>query len=635
MPATTSPFFGINYGWLTGESGWGDPVNDNFKALSFLDKGSVDSFVASLPLSPSEGDSVIYTFDNQMYIRIGGGWFFISPEEGMEINETSTGKRYRFSSSSWVEVTYLQKADLTNTADPAKGASLIGNGIVAVDSFSQLRTLLKTQPSKKAQLKGFEYYLDAVDVSSVEDLPSTVVATDGGRWKLNSTLPTDIVQYGAQPILAFDSSPAIQAAFSDGGSHTAKDGFYNLNSTVLADYSDPLFPEVTYPSKRLSFSGNSTANTIFQFNPINPVDQAFKMVGATPPTPTQGIHGQDYFGKLSITSALRNKFGLGLWVMNKAYLRVEDYATESLNTGIEIDGVLSSTFHRMTLKNGTIGVVMNQTAVSLPNSNSFYDLILGGNSQAGLVANTIGAGNLFQTAKVEQNGTQGVAGHGGMIMNVSGLNGSACVHIDAAYFEDNAGDADLKIDNISALPVTVTISNCVFNRVSASRWTTSNCIFTSSGGGLLTVVLQANAHLSLNTYVPSAARPFIQVGANVKVIGWDTCTYNEITSIASTFNSASSAIESGSVNAAGTILNAPVGVSVVRAAAGTYDITMSGSGWAATTLGYNPFVVPNTAGLKLDSLIKTNVNTFRATFRPNDAAPLADSAFSFMVAKVQ
>lgn len=131
MTATQSPFFGINYGWSTGESGWGDPVNTNFKVLSFLGKGAVDIFSATLPPSPSNGDSLVNTTDNQIYFRIGGQWLFITPQTGMELNNIATGVRYRFVSGNWqalVSTSTLQQfnTDLQNSTDPAKGAALVG-----------------------------------------------------------------------------------------------------------------------------------------------------------------------------------------------------------------------------------------------------------------------------------------------------------------------------------------------------------------------------------------------------------------------------------------------------------------------------------------------------------------------------
>lgn len=135
MPATTSPFFGINYGWTTGEASWGDPVNSNFKVLSFLGKGAVDAFVAALPVSPSEGASVVLTTDKQFYVRIGGVWLFITPQIGMEVNETSTGKRWQYTGT-WVEIltTSALKTDLANSVSPSKGAGMVGWSRAALTS---------------------------------------------------------------------------------------------------------------------------------------------------------------------------------------------------------------------------------------------------------------------------------------------------------------------------------------------------------------------------------------------------------------------------------------------------------------------------------------------------------------------
>ena len=140
MPATTSPFFGINYGWVLGEGAWGDPVNSNFKVLSFLGKGAVDSFVATLPISPSNGDSVVLTTDKQFYVRLDGTWLFIQPQNGQEVNETSTGKRWKYSGS-WVEIATTTNilANLANTTDLTKGAYLLGRSVETFASVAQMK----------------------------------------------------------------------------------------------------------------------------------------------------------------------------------------------------------------------------------------------------------------------------------------------------------------------------------------------------------------------------------------------------------------------------------------------------------------------------------------------------------------
>tara|TARA_R110000744_G_C19371770_1_gene563173 strand:+ start:42088 stop:43911 length:1824 start_codon:yes stop_codon:yes gene_type:complete len=152
MASINSPYFSINYGWASGEDGWNSGMDSNLLVTSFLLKGSVDSFVASLPLSPSEGDSVILTTDNQAYFFVNGDWFFVSLEEGFEFNVLSDDTRWRYESGSFVEiptnyglkdsidsvqsdVTTLEgtvsgledfHSDLQNDTDPAKGAVIVG-----------------------------------------------------------------------------------------------------------------------------------------------------------------------------------------------------------------------------------------------------------------------------------------------------------------------------------------------------------------------------------------------------------------------------------------------------------------------------------------------------------------------------
>lgn len=152
MPATVSPFFGINYGWSLGEAGWADPMNTNLQVLSFLGKGAVDSFVGSLPVSPANGVSVVYTVDNQFYFRMGGAWVFLPAEEGQEVNETTTGKRWKFSGVVWVEI--QTSAALTSRVvslesfdtllQAANGVAKVGGATQAVQTIAALQALPKT-----------------------------------------------------------------------------------------------------------------------------------------------------------------------------------------------------------------------------------------------------------------------------------------------------------------------------------------------------------------------------------------------------------------------------------------------------------------------------------------------------------
>lgn len=143
MTVTTSPFFNIQYGWSTGDSGWGDPVNTNLKVLSFLDKGAVDDFVSSLPGAPTTGSSYVLTTDNLLYVRFAEGWMFITPQTGMEVTKLSDGTKHQWNGSSWVDITKAKISDLALSS----GSSLIGysrNSILS--AITNVHQMLDVQP---------------------------------------------------------------------------------------------------------------------------------------------------------------------------------------------------------------------------------------------------------------------------------------------------------------------------------------------------------------------------------------------------------------------------------------------------------------------------------------------------------
>lgn len=517
-----------------------------------------------------------------------------------------------------------------------------------VDSVSSLKAL-NSSKNQRATVLGYYakgdggggvYYADLTDTTTADNGGTVIVGNDGARWKLASPSRPDIRQWGADGAGAANSAPAIQAALSAGGTVSARDGIYSVGSMVVVSYIGTTFPEVAYPSKRQSLIGDSTANTIFKLTAAGANTACFKLEGTNPPGVGggigQGIHAQDKFGGFTVYPVNRNKQGVGIWMLNRAYTRLDDFATESLNIGLELDGTLSSKFNNITLKNGNIGLLLNATALSLPNANTFTGMVLSGNSKAGLVGNSIGGGNVIIGGSIENNGTQGDSSCGGLLGNLNGSNGTACLSIYGTYFEGNAGSADIQLDNISSLPVTVLIANSTFNRVSAEHFTTSNIVITSSGGGPVKLVLMGCSFLSAGNYQPSGARPFIQIGSKVEVIGWDTCNYNESVSVSPALNNSSSAIQSGSVAANADMVSCPPGVTITLVGPGVYDVTNNG-GWSSSVEGYNVIVMPteDVSGLKLAFCVKTSASNFRCAFRINDATNYANCPFTFMVARTR
>ena len=531
----------------------------------------------------------------------------------------------------------VSESSLRQELASADGAQGIGGGVVSVDGYPAIRLLLKTSPAKTALFFGQEYALDPADSSSAEALPYIVVAADGGRWKLKTDFPTDVRQFGAIGNGLANDSPAFQKIADIGGTHSIRDGIYRLADMVTSTYAEVGFPEVGYPSRRLSLLGNSSGNTLFRNDVQTGSKVAFKLEGTVPGSGSQGVHGQDRIGHFAMIRQgapwPTGQTGVGIWVLNKSMFHIEDIHLQFLDIGVELDGCLSSTMNNMRLLNGGCGLFVNGTANSQPNALTFNALMASGNNRQGVLCNQLGAGNVFIGGSIEHNGTHGVAGQGGFVANLIGANGTACLTMMGVYFEGNGGQADIFLDNVSSLNVSVVLINCTFNRVSASKFVTSCIDARSSGGGKLKVTLSGCSFLSTGDYVPSPTRPFVFTDGNVEILGWDTCTYSESTSIPAYMTSASSVV-SGSVNAAGAMAGGIPGVTVTRVSAGIYNIDKSG-GWGPFIDSYHVSVTPYGPEARIESVTKQSTTRIQAVFRSHTVASNVDVAFSFAVSRTQ
>lgn len=111
-------------------------------------------------------------------------------------------------------------ADLANTTDPTKGISLIPTAERMVPNISTLRTLPKTGGSIFVFVEGYyavgdggggHYWLDAADTTTADNNGSIIVASDGGRWKLNQVWGAYFTQFGAKGDGTTDDTAACQA----------------------------------------------------------------------------------------------------------------------------------------------------------------------------------------------------------------------------------------------------------------------------------------------------------------------------------------------------------------------------------------------------------------------------------------
>lgn len=205
MAVTTSPFFGIQYGWETGDAGWGDPVNTNLKVMSFLDKGAVDDFVSSLPGSPVTGSSYVLTTDNLIYVRFTEGWVFITPQLGMEVTKLSDGTKWKWNGSAWVET--LSEVSLKNSSDPTKGASLVGYQNRTVGEHIGDKYVLRNGATVSDLIAGINTGLEVV-------IPTGVDISIDNSSGVGLTISADNVRItGSGSITALsDANPMIEAS---------------------------------------------------------------------------------------------------------------------------------------------------------------------------------------------------------------------------------------------------------------------------------------------------------------------------------------------------------------------------------------------------------------------------------------
>ena len=179
---------------------------------------------------------------------------------------TTDGFEYVYKNGSWT-VNNLDGQELASSA----GAANIGRGLQVVGSVAEIRTLSKSVVSKSAFATGYyaagdggggSYTLDGSDTTTADDGGSVLVASDGGRWKLQFTQRTlDLKQFGAR--YGEDSTPKIQAAIAAmwkkyGGGVVGFSGALQTYGQVL------LYPNVVLKGAGLD---NSTIDTYLRNSP--------------------------------------------------------------------------------------------------------------------------------------------------------------------------------------------------------------------------------------------------------------------------------------------------------------------------------------------------------------------------------
>jgi len=130
MPEKIAPNLSLSYGWTPrsggtpGDSGWGNPVSNNFKKIDALLGLSVLSVTATTPAVTDNGTRYIVpatgaTGDfvgqgNKVAVRVEGAWNFYTPARGWLAEVAATGQIVKFDGTAWVDVLLPISSDNVN-----------------------------------------------------------------------------------------------------------------------------------------------------------------------------------------------------------------------------------------------------------------------------------------------------------------------------------------------------------------------------------------------------------------------------------------------------------------------------------------------------------------------------------------
>lgn len=467
------------------------------------------------------------------------------------------------------------------------------------------------------------FVLDTADTTTTDDDGTVLVGADGRRWKRAYDGAKMAAWFGVKD--GTNSSAAMQAALSVGcGEIFVKDGQYNILTKVSVDHTGATYPVIGRKSSRFDLVGSSMANTVFNTNG----NDFLEYTGTDGSVAGQGVHSGMKIKDFTVYGA--GNAGAGLRIKGAAYLKVEDLYLVRLNAGLILTGVLSSDIKRINAQNNNYGMYINTGLNSTFNAMRISGMF-GGNATCG-IEGEVGTNVYIEDSNFEGNGTPGLANSGAIYLRVK--EPLSTINI-SAYFEANAGQADLLIDNLTSSPLVVNVRGSVFNRGGGAggahpgQGCISNIECKSTGGGLIILNLDGNVFFTqtANGYVPSLSKPYIKPAPYLIVNGEDSCYFSENISRAETGNRGFAL--GLSMKADGSCSNKPQYITATRVSAGVYTINHSQQ-YAPDIDHFQVVAISKTSGFRVSYAQKVNLQSIRVVITDTAGNP-ADSDFDIIV----
>lgn len=214
---------GLDYAMNSPAPSWVDRFDKRRQTFAGMENAFQDLLVASSYVFLADyAPGVTFTGRNQYVIRDGAPYIVAS---STALPFTLTGVWATDAPSLRLTGDAPLRQDLGNTADPLKGAAMIGRGLQVVNSIAEMRELVIASASKHVMATGYYaqgdgagpsfYWIDATDLTTPDDGGSVIVTASGVRLKLLYQDHVTTAQFGAK----LDGSsandvPAIQAALT-------------------------------------------------------------------------------------------------------------------------------------------------------------------------------------------------------------------------------------------------------------------------------------------------------------------------------------------------------------------------------------------------------------------------------------
>ena len=594
-----------------------DPVNPENRIQVYVENEDGSHVPVSQPIIINAAGYPVYNGQIAKFVTVQG--------HSMAVYDAYGAKQFYFPN------VLKYDPDQALPAFISKLAAVDGESYIVGATYEQIRTsnVSGTQikcVGREHNKDGGEgwFFLDSDDTTTEDDDGTVLIDAVGRRWKRSYNGAKMASWFGVKS--GTDVSSAIQNMLNTGtGGIEIKDGQYIVNEAISINQTDANYPVMGRKSSRFDLIGESMPNTVFNTNG----NDFLQYTGSDNTVATQAIHSGQRFENFTVYGS--NNEGVGLRITGAAFISCNNLQFVRCNAGITLSGVLTSDFNRINAQYNNYGAYINSASNSTANALRIQG-VFSGNKKAG-IEGEVGTGTYIGPSNFEGNGRYEGSDQScrGIYLRVKEPMG--VVTIDTPYFEAGAGEADIRIDNLTSSPIIVNIKNGVFIRGNTSGgFCNYNILGTSPGGGKIFLNLDGCYFFTQTAwgYTPSPSRPFISGYSRVSGIG--SCYFSETTSLGDSLNSTSEVL-SGAVSSDGTGLSLPPEVIVTHPSTGVYTIECPSIPFGKDVDTYSATAVCASSGGVVGYVMRVSPSVIRiVTYNAGTTTP-ANFPFSFMIAR--